>query len=404
MNSNTCENEQFILKALRNEEDFEESECIPNFVQSILEKLRSEFFKRFDVDANDSTISNKFKDIEKDYIITEDKILITPVEDYTIFKALGFDSHWCGGPEIKLIASDALKEKINQMEKELNKTHPNYHISVDGKINATNKITQWYVGPAIKDEETLRFFMNNLSWKEPDIKEIEKWKNSRKICMEKNFCQFISTNMVMEGGLGVSFALISKLMRKNPELLNEWYDFLMIGPKLRFKASVKAGFKLFCTADDMAYKMGPMISPENYWKFVVPRAKELCDIVRDIDGVIFMHTDGNIYNVIDCFIEAGYHAIQPLEPTSEMSIAKVKEKWGDKIACIGNCDTTNTLPFKSELEIRNEVRKDMKEGRLKGKRGYMFAASGTLHNRIPLDNVLIMLDEFKKINSGMVKI
>ncbi len=109
------------------------------------------------------------------------------------------------------------------------------------------------------------------------------------------------------------------------------------------------------------------MSPANYRKFVTPQAKKLCDIVRDANGVIFMHTDGNIYDVIDCFIEAGYHAIQPLEPTSGMTIKKVKEGWGKKIACIGNCDTTTTLPFKSQSEVRAEVRRDMQEGRIGGK-------------------------------------
>jgi len=89
---------------------------------------------------------------------------------------------------------------------------------------------------------------------------------------------------------------------------------------------------------------------------------------------------------------------------SGMSIAKVKQGWGNKIVCIGNCDTTSTLPFKTEAEVRAEVRRDMKEGRLNGKKGYIFAVSGSLHNRLPLDNVLVMLDEWRKINSDIVKI
>lgn len=392
MCANTCEAEQLILKALLNEQEFEKNERIPSFCQSIMGKLVTDYFDRFDTNEDGSEG------------IGEDKILMTPVGDYTIYKCYGYDSHWSGGPEYKVIATDALKEKVSEMEKEIRKDHPNYTLSITGKINASNNITHWYVGPSIKDATTLKFFMDNLTIKGPDTKSIELWENARKQCFDKNWCQFISTNMVFEGGLGVDLGLISRLMKTNPELLNQWYDFLMEGPIMTFKAAVKAGFKLFCTADDMAYKTGPMMSPANYRKFVTPQAKKLCDIVRDANGVIFMHTDGNIYDVIDCFIEAGYHAIQPLEPTSGMIIKKVKEGWGKKIACIGNCDTTTTLPFKSQSEVRAEVRRDMQEGRIGGKRGYVFAASGSIHPRIPIDNLLAMLDEWKQINDGKVEI
>ncbi|MBD3351225.1 MAG: hypothetical protein GF364_07040 [Candidatus Lokiarchaeota archaeon] len=393
MCANTCEAEQLILKALRNEELFEEHERIPSFVQSIMGHLVPDYFERFDVEDEDGND-----------LIGEDQILLTATGDYTIYKCYGYDSHWCGGPPYSYVANDALKEKISEIEKELKKTHPKYVVTPLGLIRSRNQVTHWYVGPSIKDEETLRFFMNNLSVKKPDISDIERWQKSRGQCMDKNWCQFISCNMVFEGGLGVSLGLISKLIRKNPGLLHEWYDLLLEGPIARFKAAVKAGFKLFCTADDMAYKTGPMMSPQDYRKFVTPQAKKLCDIVRDADGVVFMHTDGNIYSVIDNFIEAGYHAIQPLEPTSGMRIKKVKEGWGDQIACIGNCDTTKTLPFGTEQEVRQEVHRDMKEGRIGGKKGYVFAASGSLHPRIHIDNVLAMLDEWKKINDGSIEL
>jgi hypothetical protein len=381
---NTCENEQAILKALRNEEELEGR--IPSFVQSIMGHLQGDFFAENDTD---------------DDPISDDLIVFTDAGDYTLFKAFGYDSHWCGCPPAGYAADDALKEKAAEMTAEIKKKHPNYTINTRGKIQTTNNITGWYVGPAIKDAETLKFFIEHTTVKPPDPKVVEKWKNSRSQCFEKNWCQFISTNMVMEGGLGASLGLISKLARKNPDLLEEWYDHLMEGPIMSFKAAADAGFKLFCTADDMAYKTGPMMSPKNYQKFVTPRAKKLCDIVRDVDGVIFMHTDGYIYDILDLFIEAGYHAIQPLEPTSGMTIKKVKEGWGDKLACIGNVDTTRVLPFGTEEEVRANVRRCMKEG---GKKGYMFAASGTLHKRVTYKNARAMIDEYNKINDGIVKI
>jgi len=382
MCANTCENEQFILTALRNKEPLPGR--IPSFVQSIMSNLASRYFAEHDND---------------EVGLPEEIILMTDVADYTVFKCFGYDSHWCGGPTTNMVGDDALRDKVAELEKEVKKEHPEYTVDMHGRINASNNITHWYVGPAITNEETLKFFINHLTVKGPDPKNVEKWRKSRLQCFDKNWCQFVSGSVVMEPGLGAGLSLISRLMRKNNDLLNEWYDLLIEPTILSFKAAIGAGHKLFCTADDMAYKSGPMMSPQNYRKFVTPRAKILCDMVRAADGVIFMHTDGYLDDVMECFIDAGYHAIQPLEPTSGMTIKRVKEKWGNRIACIGNVDTTKTLPFGTEAEVRAEVHKCMRDGT---KKGYLFAASGTLHNRVKYENVMAMLDEWKKINNGTV--
>ena len=127
--------------------------------------------------------------------------------------------------------------------------------------------------------------------------------------------------------------------------------------------------------------------------------------------MIFMHTDGFIDPLIDCFIEAGYDAIQPIETTSMTdaqgeSIRRVKRRWGDKLAIIGNCDTTKVLSFGSPADVRNDVHRCFREAKGKDDKvgGYVFAASGSFHDKIPLENALVMMDEYKKIRDGIVQI
>jgi uroporphyrinogen-III decarboxylase len=89
-----------------------------------------------------------------------------------------------------------------------------------------------------------------------------------------------------------------------------------------------------------------------------------------------------------------------------MTIAHVKKLWGDKLACIGNVDTTNTLSFGTADEVRAYVHRCFQEA--KGDNdvisGYVFAASGSLHNRVKLENALAMMDEYKKIREGEISI
>jgi uroporphyrinogen decarboxylase-like protein len=382
----TCPNEKRIMTAL----NLEAPDKIPSFCQSIMGALTSAYFEKYDDDIED------------------EDILLTQIGDFTIYKAFGYSSHWSGSPNSSLIADDILMEHIKKKNDDLiKKGFKNYRVSKLGAIRASNNISNWFVEPGIKSEDELKFFLEHLSYKAPTTNEIERWRTGRNQCMEADWVPFASSHVVVEpGNQSISFGLTGKLMRKNHALIEEFYDFILEEAILRFKAAIKAGCKCFCTADDTAYKTGPMFSPKNYRKFIMPRAKILCDLVRDAGGVIFMHTDGLIDSIMDCFIDAGYHAIQPLEPTSGMTIERVKRLWGDKIACIGNVDTTNTLSFGTPQDARDYVHRCFREAKGDNDKisGYVFAASGSLHDKVQLDNALAMMDEYKKVRDNIVPI
>lgn len=386
MCADTCPNEQYIMEALR----LGTPEEIPSFCQSIMGDVQRDFFEMNDGDVPD------------------EDILLTQVGDLTVYKAFGYSSRWNGSPGTTLVIDDAIRDRVDEMNKEVEKKHgTRYHVNNMGSIRASNDVASWFVEAGITTVEDLKLFLDGWDFKAPKLNTIEQYRIGRRQCMDANFVPFASANLVMEpANQSISFGLTAKLMRKEPGLIVQFYDLLTRMTEARFKAAISAGYKCFCTADDMAYKTGPMIHPDKYRKFVTPMAKRVCDLVHDSGGVIFMHTDGFIDPVMDCFIEAGYNAIQPLEPTSGMTIKRVKENWGDKIACIGNVDTTNTLSFGTPEDAREYVHRCFKEatdtsGNISG---YMFAASGTLHNEVKVENALAMMDEYTKIRHGDIQV
>ncbi|MHA1681838.1 MAG: uroporphyrinogen decarboxylase family protein [Promethearchaeota archaeon] len=390
MCADTCPNEQNIMAALR----LQEPEKIPSFCQSIMRKVAQAYFEKYEDDLDD------------------EDVLLTDVGDLTVYKAFGYSSRWNGAPGTTFIQDDEARDKIAEMDAAVKKRMGNrYAVTSMGAIRASNDVAGWFVEAGIRKEEDLRFFLDHWDFKEPTLGEIERFRRGRRQCMDQDFVPFASSNLIMEpANQSIHLSLTAKLMRKNPGLLEEFYDFLTRRTEAQFKAALKAGYKCFVTADDMAYKTGPMFSPENYRKFFVPCADRVCNIVHDGGGLIFMHTDGFIDSVMDCFIDAGYNAIQPLEPTSGMTIARVKRLWGDKLACIGNVDTTSTLSFGVPDDARKYVHRCFREAggkqgeTAKGIKGYIFAASGTLHDNVKVENALAMMDEYKKIRDGIIPI
>ncbi|MCK4579952.1 MAG: hypothetical protein KAU10_01285, partial [Dehalococcoidia bacterium] len=58
--------------------------------------------------------------------------------------------------------------------------------------------------------------------------------------------------------------------------------------------------------EDMAFKTGPLISPDMFRKFMMPRYKKMTDLLRrsGID-VIFVDSDGNLNELIPLWLESG---------------------------------------------------------------------------------------------------
>ena len=381
----TCPTEQRFMTALR----LGTPDKVTNFVQSILPGLQKEWKKQ---NPN----------------VPKDKQIKTPIGDFTLYKNFGYDSHWHSAPRAWFIPDGRLRRYILKRIYQINKNkHPFYVMTPTGAIYTRNKITNWFVRPGIESTEELEFFLDHLTIRNPTDRQINRHKKAREICMKHDFLPVMLRNLVMEpGNQAISFSLTARLMRKNPELLHRFYDMLCQQTELSFKAAIKAGWRCFVTADDAAFKTGPMLSPKQYREFVTPYATRVCNLVREAKGVIFMHTDGFIDPLMDCFIDAGYHAIQPLEPSSNMNIERVKKNWGNKLAVIGNVCTSDTLPFGTLQDVRDYVHRCFREAKGDSDTisGYVFSASGSLHDKVKLENAMAMLDEYRKIRDGLVSI
>ena len=106
--------------------------------------------------------------------------------------------------------------------------------------------------------------------------------------------------------------------------------------------------------EDMAYKTGPMISPEMFRKFMLPRYQKLCDLFRS-HGVDLIHvdSDGNIEKLIPLWLEAGVNFHWPLEVAAGMDAVALRKKYGKQLTLVGNIDK-QVFP-KGKDAIRDEV-------------------------------------------------
>ena len=91
--------------------------------------------------------------------------------------------------------------------------------------------------------------------------------------------------------------------------------------------------------EDMAYKNGPMISPDAFVEFMTPYYRRVTKIARahGID-IHWMDSDGDIRRLIPLWLDCGINVFYPLEAAAGMDVVALRAEYGQQIGMIGGFD------------------------------------------------------------------
>lgn len=151
--------------------------------------------------------------------------------------------------------------------------------------------------------------------------------------------------------------------------------------------------KIIWGSDDMGYRGGPMISPDDLREFVLPGHKIMAEMSHAAGRPYLLHACGNLDLIMEDLIEdVRIDAKHSFEDTIE-EVTAAKEKYGDRIALLGGIDV-DFLCRSSEEEVRRRVRATLEKCTVGS--GYCLGTGNSVANYIPLDNYLAMLDEGRR--------
>ena len=143
-------------------------------------------------------------------------------------------------------------------------------------------------------------------------------------------------------------------------------------------------------SDDMGFRGGPLMSPDDLREFVLPGHKALADIAHAAGRPYLLHSCGNLACIRDDLVDGvGIDAKHSFEDTIE-PVTTAKKTWGRRVALLGGIDV-DFLCRADEAAVRRRVR-DTLDVCLEGG-GYCLGTGNSVANYIPLDNYLALLDE-----------
>lgn len=160
------------------------------------------------------------------------------------------------------------------------------------------------------------------------------------------------------------------------------------GAKERIKRMCDCGVDVIGFSNDYAFNSGPFISPAHFREFIMPYLQEQIQFARGLGMLTYIHTDGNVMDILADIAQTGPHALQSIDPTGGLDLATVKAYLTPyKIAVIGNinCDI---LERGSPEAIAAETRRALKEGKPDG--GFVLSSANCIYPEIPLSHYKIM--------------
>ena len=151
---------------------------------------------------------------------------------------------------------------------------------------------------------------------------------------------------------GMENALVDMLTE--PQLVRDIVRMQIDYYKIVQRKAIAMGLDIIHLADDYAYNMGPLMSPDLFEEFLAPGFKEVVADIKAHGGYCIKHTDGNIHKILPSIVNAGIDGIGPLEPEASMVLSDIKKMY-PHLTVMGNV-SVNLLGVGTESDIERSVK------------------------------------------------
>lgn len=182
---------------------------------------------------------------------------------------------------------------------------------------------------------------------------------------------------------------------KNKDFLHSYFNKLKQWALTAGSKLVEMGVDIIFMGDDVGSQDNMMINPETFREFLKPIYAELFETFKAInaDVKIAFHTDGNVTQVIEDYLEIGLDILNPIQPQS-LNPNEVKKKFGDRLTQWGSLDNQFTIPFGSTEEVRKEVLSRLRNVAPGGK--LILGPSHNVQPNTPVENMITFYETVKE--------
>lgn len=154
---------------------------------------------------------------------------------------------------------------------------------------------------------------------------------------------------------------------------------------------IAAGVEWMAYPEDLGMQVGPMLSPDQFKKYIKPSYKRLVSSAREAGCVIHMHSDGDIRELVDDLIELGMDVLNLQDLVN--GIDWMADNLKGRVCIDLDIDRQNITRFGNPEKIEEHIRDAV--NKLGSKQGGLMLKYG-LYPEVPLENIKALMDALEK--------
>ena len=175
---------------------------------------------------------------------------------------------------------------------------------------------------------------------------------------------------------------------EDPELVHGLARVATDFDKAVIDMALEIGVDAIIMPGDLSGESSTIMSPAHYREYIKPYHAEIVEHVHQKGSKIVKHTDGNVWPILDDFLEVGFDGFHPVQPQC-MDIGEVKQRLLGKMCILGNIDCRNLLVSGTPEEVERTVEETIQKAAPGG--GYILTSSNSIHPGCKPENYIAMV-------------
>lgn len=192
----------------------------------------------------------------------------------------------------------------------------------------------------------------------------------------------------LRGGLEnlmIDFKVNPPLAEKLAKIVSDYHVEL-------YRGVIKEGMEIILLGDDYAGNIGPLISPADFRRFVLPGLARIVKEIKGAGAYCIKHTDGNIWKLMDMLAGTGLDCLGPLQENAGMDLALVKKRY-KTVSVMGSVDVDLLVRGNEEqvaAATRDAIRRISPGGR------HILSSSNTISSGVKPENLKAMIETVRR--------
>ena len=179
----------------------------------------------------------------------------------------------------------------------------------------------------------------------------------------------------------------------SPDEMIKMHDYAVEKNRRLIEHCQKVGVNIMMEGHDFGMNTGTIVRPDSIRQIYMPVLKRINNMVYDHGMIPFFHCCGNVWDIMDDFVDAGFKGYQSIQESATMDNARMKKLYGDKLTMWTGIQC-ETLCEGTMADVEREVNRNLELLMPGG--GFIFGSTNSVQFGAKTDNYLKALEILRK--------